>query len=124
MPHQHISDISRIQKVSGYSFSILASMMVLASAIFKFKGEANIILILSELGLTEYSYLIGWVEILIIALYWIPKTSNFGFFLFCSYIGAITVAEIIMGDSPIPGLSIGILIYLGTFLRKPNLFIA
>lgn len=121
MPALHHADISRIQKFSAYTLSIIASLMVLSSAIFKFTGEPNIYNILETLGVAEHAVAIGLAEILIVALYWIPRSSNLGFFLFCSYIGAITVAEIIMGDFPLPGLTIGLMIYLGTLLRKPDL---
>lgn len=65
--------------------------------------------------------MIGLIEIVCVVLYWIPRTSNVGFFLFCSYAGGIIVGELILGDVPLPGLAIGGMIYLGTLLRKPSL---
>lgn len=117
----HHTNIGRTQKVIGYILSILASVMVFSSALFKFTGEVNIYLVLEKLGVQEYALPIGGAEMLIVLIYWIPRTSNLGFFLFCSYIGAITVAEMLMGDFPLPGLAIGGMIYLGTLLRKPAL---
>jgi len=121
MPPLHHANIGRTQKLIGYTLSILASVMVFSSALFKFTGEANIYAVLERLGVQEYALSIGLAEMLIVLIYWIPRTSNLGFFLFCSYIGAITVAEMLMGDFPLPGLTIGGMIYLGTLLRKPTL---
>lgn len=77
--------------------------------------------ILAQLELSEQAIPIGIMEIILVALYWIPRSVNLGFFLFCAYIGGITVAEILLGDFPLPGLSIGAMIFLGTLLRKPRL---
>ena len=76
---------------------------------------------LERLGVAEHAVLIGLVEILCVVLYWIPRTSNIGFFLFCSYAGGIIVGELILGDIPIPGIVTAIMIYTGTMLRKPSL---
>ena len=64
---------------------------------------------------------IGLIEIFVVVLYWIPKTMNIGFFLFCSYAGGIVVGELIHGDVPLPGLVTGAMVYVGTLLRKPSL---
>lgn len=71
--------------------------------------------------MAEYAALIGVVEVACVVLYWIPKTSNLGFFLFCSYIGGIICGELLLGEAPLPGLTIGAMIYVGTLLRKPSL---
>lgn len=117
----HHTGIGRTQKIIGYALSILASIMVFSSALFKFTGEVNIYLVLEKLGVQEYARPIALAEILIVLLYWIPPSSNLGFFLFCSYVGGITVAEMLMGDIPLPGLAIGAMVYVGTLLRKPTL---
>ena len=67
---------------------------------------------------------IGILEILCVALYWIPRTINIGFFLLCSYAGGIITAELIavQGQAlPIPGVPLAIMLYVGTMLRKKNL---
>ena len=64
---------------------------------------------------------IGAIELICLILYWIQKTSNLGFFLLCSYVGGIIVAEMVAGGPPIPGVPVAVLLYVGTFLRKPSL---
>ena len=95
--------------------------MVFVSGLLKFTQNTWAMEPLEKLGLSEHAILVGVIEILCALLYWIPKTSNIGFFLLCSYVGGIIVGELLMGEVPIPGLAIGVMIYLGTLLRKPSL---
>lgn len=121
MPTLHEPGIGKVQKIIGYLLSILASLMILISGLLKFTPNAWAIEPLEKLGLTEYALAVGVIEVLCVALYWIPQTSNIGFFLMCAYVGGIIVGELLMPEVPIPGIAIGILIFLGTLLRKPSL---
>ncbi len=117
----HEPGINKTRKIIGYLLSILPSLMVLVSGFLKFTEEAAIFETLEKLGVAEHAVLIGGIEIFLVLLYWIPKVSNIGFFLFCSYAGGIIVGELIIGDIPVPGVTIAILVYVGTLLRKPSL---
>ena len=117
----HEADISKPRRLLGYALSLLPSLAVLGSGFMKFFPDTDIHLLLGQLGMAEHAILIGLIEIFCVLLYWIPKTSNIGFFVFCSYIGGIIVGELILGDIPLPGLAIGGMIYVGTLLRKPSL---
>lgn len=117
----HEAGISRPRKIAGYLLSALPSLAVLASGLFKFMDQVEILDPLERLGVAEHAALIGAIEVGCVLLYWIPKTSNIGFFLFCSYIGGIIVGELILGEVPLPGLAIGTMVYVGTLLRKPSL---
>jgi hypothetical protein len=65
--------------------------------------------------------LVGLIELGALALYWIPKTSNIGFFLLASFAGGIIVAEVVAGYFPLSGIIVSTLLYVGTMLRKPSL---
>ena len=117
----HETGISKPRKIIGYLLSILPSLMVFMSGVVKFTQNATILVTLEKLGVEEHAVLIGVVEILCVILYWIPRTSNIGFFLFCSYAGGIIVGELVIGEIPMPGMVIGVMIYIGTMLRKPSL---
>jgi len=119
----HEKQISKSRRIAGYLISGLLSLVILAFGIAKFIPNLVINENLARLGVAEYALLIGVIEMVCVVLYWTPQTSNIGFFIFCSYVGAIIVAELILGEWPIPGLVIGIMLYVGTFLRKPSLFI-
>ena len=64
---------------------------------------------------------IGVLEIILLVLYWTPKTMNIGFFLLASFGGGIIVAEIVTGEMPIAGIMVSTLFYVGTMLRKPSI---
>ena len=113
--------VGKWERRTGYALSALASVGVLASGVAKLFPGTEIHALLRELELDEHAVAIGLAEIGIVLLYWLPRTSNLGFFLFCSYIGAIIVGELVIGDVPLPGLTIGAMIYVGTLLRKPSL---
>lgn len=117
----HEKGISKSRRLVGYVMSLLPSLAVLGSGLAKFFPGTEIHLLLERLELAQYAVLIGLIEIGCVALYWIPRTSNFGFFIFCSYCGGIIVGELVLGDVPLPGLVIGAMIYVGTLLRKPSL---
>ena len=117
----HEATISKRQRVMGYTLSIIPSVIVFLSGVIKFKPNATMLNPLEKLGVAEHAVLIGLVEILCVVVYWIPRTSNLGFFLFCAYSGGIIVGELIMGEPPIPGLAIGTMVLAGTLLRKPSL---
>ena len=117
----HETSISKPQRIIGYLLSLVPSLIVFLSGVVKFTPNAPILDMLERLGVAEHAVLIGVVEILCVILYWIPRTSNFGFFLFCTYSGGIIVGEMIVGDLPIPGIAIAVMIYTGTLLRKPSL---
>ena len=109
------------QRRLGYVFSVLASVGVLVSGVSKLFPATEIHELLRELALDEHAVAIGLAEIAIVVLYWVPRTSNLGFFFFCAYVGAIMMAEIMLGDLPLPALTIGALLFAGTLLRKPSL---
>ena len=75
----------------------------------------------TELNYTTPFTLLGAVLLASIILYIIPKTTNIGFFLLCSYLGGVIVAEFAKGDPPTLGIGLAVLLYVGTMLRKPEL---
>ncbi len=121
MAQLHESHISRNRKIAGYILSLVPSLMLVASSVMKLLTVSSMVENMEELGLEGATFFIGLIELLSVVLYWIPKTNNLGFLLICSYVGGIIVAELIT-TNPLIGISIGALFYVGTFLRKPNLF--
>ncbi|MDG1755782.1 MAG: hypothetical protein P8I43_00050 [Bacteroidia bacterium] len=72
---------------------------------------------------------IGLLELVILALYWIPKTQKIGFYLLCAFVGGVIVAELAAGThveqgsppAPLVGIVTAILLYAGTIMRFPSL---
>jgi len=118
----HETQIGKTRKIAGYALSILPSIMLLMSGIMKIAGAEEMVNNMSQIpNLVDHLLLIGVIELLAVALYWIPKTSNIGFFLLASYGGGIIITEMISGTAPMAGLIVTTLIYVGTMLRKPSL---
>lgn len=117
----HENGIGRTRLVVAYLLSVLPSLAVLGSGVSKFFPDTEIHLLLRQLAMDDYALPIELLEIAVVVLYWIPLTSNLGFFLFCTYVGAILMAELVIGDVPLPALTIGAMVFAGTLLRKPSL---
>ncbi|NMM47670.1 DoxX family protein [Marinigracilibium pacificum] len=116
------SNISKIRKMSGLIISILPSLVLLFSGVMKFGGAEQLAGALDKINLLPYMKMIGFIEVVAVILYWIPRFSNIGFLLVCCYCGGIIVAELAMGEFPLPGIMVTSLFFIGTFLRKPGIF--
>jgi hypothetical protein len=118
----HETQISKAKKIAGYTISIMASFIIFMAGIMKIIGNEEIQIIMAKAtNFGDKLMLMGILEIVILILYWIPRTMNIGFFLLASFGGGIIVAEIVTGEMPIAGILITTLFYVGTILRKPTL---
>jgi hypothetical protein len=118
----HETQISKTRRITGYALSIIPSLMILMAGIMKVIGNEGMLENMNKINnWGDKMLLIGLIELGALALYWIPKTMNIGFFLLASFGGGIIVAEVVGGDIPIPGIMVSSLLYAGTFLRKPSL---
>jgi hypothetical protein len=123
MKKLHDTQINKTRKIIGYTLSILPSIMLLMSGIMKISGAESMQANMDKIpNFASLTLLIGLIELVALILYWLPKTSNLGFFLLASYTGGVIVAEIVTGVPPMAGILVATLLYLGTFLRKPTLF--
>ena len=64
---------------------------------------------------------VGIIEVVLLAVYWIPQTMKLGFYLMCAFAGGIIVAEVVAGKMPTVGIITAILLYAGTILRNPSI---
>ncbi len=120
----HENNIGKTRKILAYTLSILPSLLIVFSGVNKVIGSQMMVESMSTIHLLNIMPFIGILEIACVVLYWIPKTSNIGFFLLCSYVGGIIAAETIMTEGtvlPILGIIVAVLLYVGTMLRKPSL---
>ena len=118
----HEAQISKTRKIAGYTLSVIPSLMILMAGIMKVIGNAEMLENMSKItNWGDKMLLIGLIELSALTLYWIPKTSNIGFFLLASFGGGIIVAEVVGGNFPLPGIMVASLFYVGTMLREPSL---
>lgn len=102
----------------GWVLSLIPAAAMLAGSFNKITQNPELV---EKLHYIKSLPLLGALAILCVALYLIPKTSNIGFFLMCSYMGGAIVGELEMGEFPLIGILLSICLYVGTFLRKPGL---
>jgi hypothetical protein len=118
----HETQISKTRKIAGYTLSIIPSIMILMAGIMKVIGNEEMLENISKItNWGDKMLLIGLIELGALTLFWIPKTSTIGFFLLASFGGGIIVAEVVVGDFPLPGIIVTTLFYAGTMLRKPSI---
>ncbi len=123
MSNLHETQISKTRRIAGYTLSIIPSLMILMAGVTKLIGTEEIVQNFTNLPNWEDKMLfIGVLELIILMLYWIPKTMNMGFFLMLGFMGGALLAEVVLkGGIPIPAIFVTTLFYVGTLLRKPSL---
>jgi hypothetical protein len=115
-------EIGVMRNVVGWSFSVLASLMIAIGGfglIFGVEWMQRNLQKIPNIG--EHTFPIGVLHLLCVVLYWIPSTTGLGFILLCSLTGGMIVSEVVIGQVPIPGLIVTLLLYSGTMARKPFL---
>ena len=122
MANYHDTSISKTQKIAGYTMSVLFSIQIIMAGVMKLFLAAPIVENMNAVtNWGDKTLFVGILELILLALYWIPKTQKLGFYLLCSFVGGIIVAEVVAGKPPIAGLLVSILLYAGTILRFPKL---
>ena len=126
----HEDHIGKAQKIAGYAISILFSSQILMAGGLKVMGENAIVERMNNIpNWGDKLLFIGLLELVILALYWIPKTQKIGFYLLCAFVGGVIVAEVAAGThveqgsppAPLVGIVTAILLYAGTIMRFPSL---
>jgi hypothetical protein len=124
----HEDQIGNAQKITGYILSILFSINIFMGGILKIFQESSIIERMNSIpNWGDKLLFIGLLELVLLALYWNPKTQKLGFYLLCSFVGGIIVAELAAGThegmptAPLVGIITSIMLYAGTILRKPSM---
>jgi uncharacterized membrane protein YphA (DoxX/SURF4 family) len=106
----------------GRIFSVLVSLQFSMSSIMKLMGNPQVLEGMAHLGLPETLILpLGILEIICVLVYLIPITSIVGAILLTGYIGGAILAHLRVGDPVYMQIAIGILIWLGLFLRSKAL---
>ena len=77
---------------------------------------------INHLGYKESSMTpIGVVEILATILYAVPQTAVLGAVLLTGYLGGAIATHVRIGEPFVPPLVLGILVWVGLFLRDPRI---
>ena len=106
----------------GWALSILAALLFLFSAFMKFKGGPDMDQAMAHLGLPASMVLpLGILELTCVVIYLIPATSVLGAILLAGYVGGTIVTCWRVGDPFIINIVLGLVLWLGIYLREPRL---
>lgn len=113
---------TKITRITSIVLMIIPSLMLVMSGVMKLIGAQQIVDGLTKGGLGNYITLFGIIELISVALLWMPKTRNVGFFLLCSYLGGALSIELAGGQPPLAAIFL-ILIWISVFLSDRSLFL-
>jgi DoxX-like protein len=106
----------------GRVISVLISLIFVMSAVMKLKGGAEVMQGMAHLGLPESMIVpLAILEISCVVVYLIPATSISGAILLTGYIGGAICTHWRVGDPFVGQIGIGILVWLGLYLRENRL---
>jgi DoxX-like family len=107
---------------TGRGISILVSLVFMMSSLMKFRGGAEVTQGMAHLGLPESLIVpLAILEMSCVVLYLVPATSVLGAILLTGYIGGAICAHVRVGDPFFLQIAIGVLIWLGLYLREERL---
>ena len=107
---------------AGRVISVLVSLVFAISAFMKLKGGAELTQGMAHLGLPESLILpLAILEISCVVIYLIPATSVLGAILLTGFIGGTICTHWRVGDPFFIQIAIGILVWLGLYLREHRL---
>jgi DoxX-like family len=107
---------------TGRIISALLVLLLLFSGCMKVFFLAQVAPEFTRLGYPESLILgIGIVEIACAIIYTIPRTAVLGAILVTGYLGGATATHVRIGDPFIMPILIGVLVWVGLFLREDRL---
>lgn len=114
--------VSKKMLWAGYVLSALPALALLSSSVMKMMKMAPVVKEFDRLGYPESVVLgIGITELVCTLIYLIPRTSVLGAILLTGYLGGATATHVRIGDPFIPPIIVGVLVWVGLFLRDARL---
>ena len=108
---------------TGRILSLLVSLAFLMSASMKFMGGNEVKKGMEHLGIPESLIIpLAVLEVSCVLVYAIPQTAVLGAILLTGYIGGAICTHLRVGDVFIVQVIIGLVIWLGLFLREERLW--
>ena len=107
------------QFYAGWAATALPGLGLLVSAAAKLSGAASLVAdFTGKFGYPAAALpVIGVTELLVILLYLVPRTSYLGAILATGYLGGAVATHVRIGENFFPPLFLGVLIWLGLYLR-------
>jgi len=107
---------------AGRAVSILVALAFAFSAVMKLIVVSDVVKGMSHLGLPESLIRpLGVIELLCVVVYLVPQTAVLGAILFTGYVGGTIITHLRVGEPVYLNIILGLLIWLGLYLRRPRL---
>jgi hypothetical protein len=114
--------VSKRKVWAGWILRTMVTLAIAGSGIAKIAHVPKMVDGLVHAGIPQEAILpIAILELSCLALYLIPRTAILGTFLLTGYFGGAIVVHIIIGESIIPPLMIGLWAWGGAYFRVPEL---
>jgi len=106
----------------GRVISVLVSLLFLFSAVLKLMDGPEVLKGFAHLGIPASMMIpLAILEITCVVIYLIPQTAVLGAILMTGYVGGTIVTHWRSGDPFYMQIALGILIWLGLYLRESRL---
>lgn len=112
----------KTKKISYWAVSGLVAFVFLGSAIGKLTADEKAMEMAESMGLDSNTYkLLGFVEILSLVLFILPRTGIIGTLLLCAYMGGAIATHLEHGQSVLAPCIIQAVLWATAFYRFPEL---
>ena len=107
---------------AGWVITVLPAVALVMSAVMKFMRPTEVVEGFIHLGWPDQLALaLGIVELTCTILYVIPGTAMLGAILLTGYLGGAIATHVRIEEGFVAPIIIGLLIWLGIYLREPRL---
>jgi len=107
---------------AGRAVSVLVALVFAISALMKLMGGAEVKQGMGHLGLPESLIIpLAILEVSCVVIYLIPATSVLGAILLTGYMGGAICTHLRVGDPFVVQITLGVLVWLGLYLRENRL---
>jgi hypothetical protein len=107
---------------AGRAVSALVALVFAISALMKLMGGAEVKQGMGHLGLPESLIIpLAILEVSCVVIYLIPATSVLGAILLTGYMGGAICTHVRVGDPFVVQITLGVLVWLGLYLRENRL---
>ena len=105
----------------GWVMGVVPCLLLLMSAAFKFIQGPEFEAGVRQMGWEPKTmFALGFVELAVVVLYLIPKTSVLGAILLAAYMGGAIATHVRVGDMFIIQILVAVLAWGGLYLRDPR----
>lgn len=113
---------TKAQTVAGWIIGIIPCLLLLFSSVMKFVRPPGFSEGMEHIGWTESKATgLGIIELVCTLVYLVPRTSALGAILLTGYMGGAIATHLRVGDPYFVQPVIGIMLWMGLYLREPRL---